>query len=195
VVQKKTPLQFREWWPGAPVTKGVFNLPVPDGTAVPTDTTVTLVVGQGTEKIKVPQLAGLTRDEAQNKLGGVGLIGDIKVVPSDLPEDEVVSTSPDAGIDVPINSHIVVNVSDGSVRVPNVVGMTEDAARNALKDFRVSVIEEVSSKDPGTVLRSNPPAGALLKKNSSITLVVAKKAPEPTPTVSPTPSPTPPLIP
>ncbi|MEP6656424.1 MAG: 5-formyltetrahydrofolate cyclo-ligase [Betaproteobacteria bacterium] len=34
VVQKKTPLQFREWWPGVPVTKGVFNLPVPDGTAV-----------------------------------------------------------------------------------------------------------------------------------------------------------------
>ena len=34
VVQKGTPLQFREWWPGAPVTKGVFDLPVPDGTAV-----------------------------------------------------------------------------------------------------------------------------------------------------------------
>jgi 5,10-methenyltetrahydrofolate synthetase len=34
VTRKAEPLQFREWWPGAPVTKGVFNLPNPDGTAV-----------------------------------------------------------------------------------------------------------------------------------------------------------------
>ena len=34
VVQKSAPLQFREWWPGVPMTKGVFNLPAPDGTEV-----------------------------------------------------------------------------------------------------------------------------------------------------------------
>jgi 5,10-methenyltetrahydrofolate synthetase len=34
VVQKAAPLQFREWWPGVPATKGVFDLPVPEGTAV-----------------------------------------------------------------------------------------------------------------------------------------------------------------
>ncbi len=34
VIQKAKPLQFREWWPGVPVTKGVFDLPIPDGTAV-----------------------------------------------------------------------------------------------------------------------------------------------------------------
>ncbi len=34
VIQKAEPLQFREWWPGAPVTRGVFDLPNPDGTAV-----------------------------------------------------------------------------------------------------------------------------------------------------------------
>jgi 5,10-methenyltetrahydrofolate synthetase len=34
VVQRGAPLQFRQWWPGAPVARGVFDLPVPDGTAV-----------------------------------------------------------------------------------------------------------------------------------------------------------------
>lgn len=34
VVQKAAPLQFRAWWPGAPVTRGVYDLPVPDGTPV-----------------------------------------------------------------------------------------------------------------------------------------------------------------
>ena len=34
VVAKKRPLEFREWWPGAPTTPGVFDLPIPEGTAV-----------------------------------------------------------------------------------------------------------------------------------------------------------------
>ena len=34
VIQKAKPLQFREWWPGVTVTKGVFNLPIPEGTAI-----------------------------------------------------------------------------------------------------------------------------------------------------------------
>ncbi len=32
VTQKNAPLQFREWWPGVGTTKGVFDLPVPEGT-------------------------------------------------------------------------------------------------------------------------------------------------------------------
>jgi 5-formyltetrahydrofolate cyclo-ligase len=34
VVEKKRPLEFREWWPGATTTPGVFDLPIPQGTAV-----------------------------------------------------------------------------------------------------------------------------------------------------------------
>ena len=34
VVAKKQPLEFREWWPGAPTTPGVFDLPIPQGTEV-----------------------------------------------------------------------------------------------------------------------------------------------------------------
>lgn len=34
VVAKGRPLQFRKWWPGAPMTPGVYEIPVPDGTDV-----------------------------------------------------------------------------------------------------------------------------------------------------------------
>lgn len=34
VVAKTAPLQFREWWPGAPMKPGVYDIPVPDGTQV-----------------------------------------------------------------------------------------------------------------------------------------------------------------
>jgi 5-formyltetrahydrofolate cyclo-ligase len=38
VVQKNAPLQFRQWWLGAPMRTGVYDLPVPDNTplVVPT---------------------------------------------------------------------------------------------------------------------------------------------------------------
>lgn len=32
VIAKATPLQFRAWWPGAPMTTGVYDIPIPDGT-------------------------------------------------------------------------------------------------------------------------------------------------------------------
>ena len=34
VVQPKTPLIFRKWWPGAPTRPGVYDIPVPDGTDI-----------------------------------------------------------------------------------------------------------------------------------------------------------------
>jgi 5,10-methenyltetrahydrofolate synthetase len=34
VVEKKKPLEFREWWPGAPTTPGVLDLPIPQGTEI-----------------------------------------------------------------------------------------------------------------------------------------------------------------
>ncbi len=36
VVAKGEALQFREWWPGVAMLNGVYDLPVPDGTAVVT---------------------------------------------------------------------------------------------------------------------------------------------------------------
>jgi 5-formyltetrahydrofolate cyclo-ligase len=34
VVEKKGPLQFSKWWPGAPMRAGVYDIPVPDHTEV-----------------------------------------------------------------------------------------------------------------------------------------------------------------
>lgn len=34
VVDKRGPLQFSKWWPGAPMRPGVYDIPVPDGTEV-----------------------------------------------------------------------------------------------------------------------------------------------------------------
>ena len=46
VVEKAGALQFRKWWPGAPLTPGVLAIPVPDGTArVVPDAAIVPMVG------------------------------------------------------------------------------------------------------------------------------------------------------
>lgn len=34
VIARHAPLEFRAWWPGAPMTRGVFDIPIPAGTAI-----------------------------------------------------------------------------------------------------------------------------------------------------------------
>lgn len=34
VVQSDGPLRFRQWWPGVAMTKGIYGIPVPNGTAI-----------------------------------------------------------------------------------------------------------------------------------------------------------------
>lgn len=47
VIAKGAPLEFREWWPGKPVTPGVFGLPVPGGPAVSPDALLIPPIGFG----------------------------------------------------------------------------------------------------------------------------------------------------
>jgi 5,10-methenyltetrahydrofolate synthetase len=48
VIAKKEPLEFREWWPGAPMAPGVFDLPVPQTAAVRPHALLIPPVGFGT---------------------------------------------------------------------------------------------------------------------------------------------------
>jgi 5-formyltetrahydrofolate cyclo-ligase len=46
VVEKAQPLQFREWWPGISMTRGIWNIPIPaSGEAVLPDVLVAPLVG------------------------------------------------------------------------------------------------------------------------------------------------------
>lgn len=63
------------------------------------------------------------------------------------------------------------------VVVPNVVGKPLDTARNMLleKNLRVSVVENYSDKIPsGNIISQNPEAGATVKEQRVITIVVSK---------------------
>jgi 5-formyltetrahydrofolate cyclo-ligase len=46
ITERSKPLRFRQWWPGAPMKPGLFNIPTPDNTnIVEIDTVIVPMVG------------------------------------------------------------------------------------------------------------------------------------------------------
>jgi len=156
---------------------------------------VALTVDQGLRRVPVPVLVGTTRDQATSQLGGLGLKPVVTVVSSDKPLNEVVGTNPPAGTSVPVGGKVTVQVSNGSVHVPNVVSQTQADASATLRavDFTVRVVLRITTSAPeGTVVEQSPKADKLAVKGSAVTIVVAR-APAPSP--SPTPPAPPPSVP
>jgi serine/threonine-protein kinase len=94
---------------------------------------------------------------------------------SDKPENTVLRTDPPAGSVVNEGTAISVVVSSGKVKVPNVVGMSENDAKNALKGFVITIIyEESDVVTAGTVISQTPAGDVQVEPGSAVTIVVAK---------------------
>ena len=62
------------------------------------------------------------------------------------------------------------------VRVPNVIGFTEDAAESTISDRGLNTVVETtpSDKPPGTVIEQKPVDGSLAERGSDVTITVAR---------------------
>src|SRR6185437_10595310 len=92
---------------------------------------------------------------------------------------QVIDTSPAAGQQPPVGTHVTIFVSSGppSVQVPDVT--TEDAgqAKSTLQSrgFNVTETPQVSTTaTPGTVISQSPVGGKSAATGATVTLVVAK---------------------
>jgi serine/threonine-protein kinase len=64
---------------------------------------------------------------------------------------------------------VVVSKGPEMVEVPNVVGMTVEAANQELRDR--GLVPDVENYAPGAIVRAQaPPGGTVVKKNSEVTL-------------------------
>jgi beta-lactam-binding protein with PASTA domain/predicted Ser/Thr protein kinase len=147
--------------------------------------TVTLTVSRGPGQVAVPSVDGLGEQKATAMLIDKGLVVDRVVRQADeaVPEGRVIKTSPAAGTPVDRGSDVTLFVSSGpkQVTVPDVVGLTKEAAKQALVDqgFQVVTVEEDSdTAEPGTVLRQDPAGAAEVDPGSSVTIVVARANPK-----------------
>lgn len=140
------------------------------------------VFGGGKGKVVVPDLRGYTYEEAEQELESLGLEIEKgnEVFSDEYDEGQIVSQSPKPDMEVKKGKSIRVNISKGSgmETVPNVIGMTESQAREALeaKGFQLGrVTEEESSQVAGTVVRQSPVSGTEAESGSVVDIVIAKE--------------------
>ncbi|WP_308191935.1 Stk1 family PASTA domain-containing Ser/Thr kinase [Gordonia liuliyuniae] len=147
--------------------------------------TIVLHIGTGPSEVTIPDLRGQTEDEATTALEQMDLDVVTVQADSDLPEGQVVSTSPDAGTSVRVGSTVQVMVSRGNqFTVPDLRGKTPDQAQDALvragwDPNTINITERkvpLGSRDDGKVMSQRPSAGSKLRKNESVSVVVGKEA-------------------
>ncbi|HET8614982.1 MAG TPA: Stk1 family PASTA domain-containing Ser/Thr kinase [Actinomycetales bacterium] len=164
----------------------------PEGTMLIQGGSVDFVVSSGKGEVIVPDLTGMTVDQAKKALADEGLtLG--KQTESDSPDQRkgrVISSSPSTGESVAKDTPVDIEVASGKVRVPNVVGQSLEDATKTLTDAGLAVTAEKfeeSTQPQGTVIKQDPASG-LVDQGTKVVLVRAK--PPATPTTTPPETPT-----
>ena len=111
----------------------VLRASVGVGYMVDKNTVVVLTVAQGEDGVTVPSVTGKSREEATSILEKEGFVVNVtESYDASVENGYVISQSPEAETMAPNGSSITIRVSQGAednkVRVPNVVGMTEEEA-------------------------------------------------------------------
>ncbi len=127
----------------------------------------------------VPDVVGLPVATAEKEIANAHLVS--AVVPkasSSVPKNDVISTSPANGTNVPKGSTVKLYVSTGAamVKVPHVVGDSASQAQSILQNAGFTVFQKQlpnSSAPLNQVVRQNPPGGALEPTGTQVTIYVS----------------------
>jgi beta-lactam-binding protein with PASTA domain len=163
------------------------------GSQQPEGTVIQIQVATG--NVVVPDVTGLSCDEATAKLKQKTLVATCQDQASDQPQGQAFDSSPASGAIAPQNSSVTVLISSGpqQVTVPSLVGQDKNDAQHALHDagLKTSIQQAVECTDPGlnnTVQSQDPAAGTPVDQGSTVTIVVLKFKPSDPSCVSPPPT-------
>jgi len=137
---------------------------------------VSLVVSKGKEPATIPDVTGMSEDEAKKVLEDAGLKkGKVSKGYSDsVAKGNVISSSPIAGASGYYKGDSVdLTVSKGpeKVTVPDVTGKSQDEAKKALEDAGLKVEVNKRLGGPfGTVRSTDPAPGSSVKPDSKVTI-------------------------
>jgi eukaryotic-like serine/threonine-protein kinase len=177
-----------------PSEVGIVIEQSPDpGTLLEKGETVTITVGKAPAQVEVPDLSGLTQDQAIAKLEAAHLtLGTPTTQPSEEPEGTVVSQNPLPGEKVDKNSAVDIVLSEGpsDVTVPDVVCESLGKAESDLEKagFHVTISgTQFNAECPksGRVAAQDPPGNSSAPDGSSVTLIESTDASPTSPTPTP----------
>ena len=173
-----------------PAGKVIDQDPTGD-TYVASGSTVTITVSSGPPEVTVPDVTNQQLAQARATLEAQGFTVQVTKGESDEPKDQVLSQTPEPSQQVAEGTQVTLTVSDGPEKVPDVVGLQQGEAEQAIRGagFNPVIREDASSTEPkGTVVDQFPRDGTA-PQGSDIQLFVStyeEPTEEPTPTDLPT---------
>ncbi|MEE1928735.1 Stk1 family PASTA domain-containing Ser/Thr kinase [Streptomyces sp. TRM 70351] len=151
------------------------------GARVRGNATVTITVSRGPEVVAVPDVADVPLARARERLEGAGFepASVTREFSDSVKRGAVIRTEPPAGTERRPGTAVSLTVSKGErIEVPDVAGVDGGDARTALQEagFDVRIAEERvhSEREPGTVARQSPEAGATAARGDTVTLTLSK---------------------
>lgn len=164
-----------------PAGQVISQSPEP-GESVKEQRLVHLVVSKGAGDITIPDLQGMSFDQAREKLKSLGLsIGKVTYVSDTSKDDGIVisqglqaggKASKGATVDITVNQ-----TKSSTIEIPNVVGMTIKEAKEALGNLGLSISKiSGSNEDTAIVTDVSPAPGSSVKRDESVSLVGEAKA-------------------
>jgi serine/threonine-protein kinase len=168
----------------APRNQVVEQDPIPTdrgGGKAEEGSTVTLSVSSGPAIVAIPDVTGLTPQDATKRLQKAGFsVTDREQFSNTVKRGLVIGTEPAAGTQLSTGQGVTILVSRGAntVAVPNVVGLNEQAALAAIQNARLSGVElQRDSPEPeGQVLSQSPGAGKPVARGSQVTIFASTGA-------------------
>jgi serine/threonine protein kinase/beta-lactam-binding protein with PASTA domain len=155
----------------------ITEMGVPAHSEVETGTSVPVTVSKGPGPRSMPDLRGMTVEEATDTLAGSGLTlaeGEPEYSET-VPEGEIIRAIPGPQVEVGRGLEATVFVSLGLpfVTVPNVVGM--QAAEAADELVRVGLVVDDTVGAPNRpVLITDPPAGTKVRKGTGVRIITRR---------------------
>jgi serine/threonine-protein kinase len=146
---------------------------------------VTLTVSAGPGSSKVPSTAGLSQEEAGEKLEAAGFEVDTEAVNSNSVEEGlVIKSSPSGGSTATNGSTVTIVVSRGPklAKVPVLVGSQRRLAVQQIRGrgLTPNVSEEEDSAPAGEVISQSPSAGSEVERGATVAIVVSSGEEQPT---------------
>lgn len=163
-----------------PINVVLSQDPAPHSKEVKENATIKLVINSTSTTTEVPKVKNYSESDAIAKLEQKNFNYYVaRVNSSEVKKGVVMDCSPQEGMQLEIGTTVTLIVSDGpgteKIEVPDVVGMSYDAAQSSLEaqGFTTQRSVVASDKSEGLVVATDPLAGNLLSKGTLVTIQVS----------------------
>lgn len=159
----------------------VMEQSVAEGTKVDKNTQIQVVISTGIKpkEVTVPDVKGLPRRDAVQKLQEKGLSYSVEEKHDEaVTSDQVISSDPESGAKIEEGKSVklIVSIGPEQVQVPGLTGMTSNQAKSALEQAGLTVgtvSEDHSEADQGTVVYQSVGEGTSVSKGTRVDYTIS----------------------